>query len=128
MCVVQTMRKRQMEDELNKALIGFQEEYMGSTPADVRSHIVRDIVVIRLCGVLSPSEVNLAHNEAGCQLVKHSRSRLLENLRGVLGDIVRSITGCSPASLHMDVSTRTGEMLLAITLPEDLEQKLSAEN
>ena len=128
MCLVQATRKTRMEDELNKALIAFQEEYMGRTPADVRSHIVRDIVVIRLSGVLSPSEVNLAQDGVGVQLVKHSRSRLLENLQGVLGGIVTVTTGCSPASLHMDVSTRTGEMLLAITLPEDLEQKLSAEN
>ena len=127
MSLVETMSKRQMEDEINKALIAFQEEYMGCAPADVRSYIVQDILVVRLSGVLSPSELNLAQNEAGFKLVKHSRPRLLEKVEAVLSAILKGLTGCSPASLHTDISKRTGEMLLAITLSENLEQKLSAE-
>ena len=127
MSLVETMSKRQMEDEINNALIAFQEEYMGCVPADARSYIVQDILMIRFFGVLSPSELNLAQDHKGCSLIKDTRSRLLEDLQSVLFKIVKEITGCSPASLHGDVSTRTGEMLLAITLSEDLERKLTVE-
>jgi uncharacterized protein YbcI len=127
MISVQTMSKRQMEDEINEAFIAFQEEYMGSTPASVRTYIVQDILMIRLAGILSASELKLAENQEGCLMVKHNRLRLLENLGDILSNIVKGLTGCSPASLHADVNTRTGEMLLTITLSEDLEQKLSTE-
>jgi len=125
---VETKSKKQMEDEINKALIAFQEEYMGGAPASVQAFIVQDILMIRLSGILSPSELKLAEeNQEGCQLVKESRWRLLENVQDVLCSIVKRITGCSLSTLYTDVSTRTGEMFLTMTLSEDLEQKLSAE-
>jgi uncharacterized protein YbcI len=49
----------------------------------------------------------------------------LEEVQSVLFNIVKEVTGCLPASLHANVSTRTGEMLMAVTLCEDLEQKLT---
>ncbi|MBW1743683.1 MAG: DUF2294 family protein [Deltaproteobacteria bacterium] len=39
----------------------------------------------------------------------------------VLGDLIKGITGYPIQSFHADISTRTGERFIVITLAEDLE-------
>jgi len=124
---VQTISKGQMEDEIKKTLVTFQEQYMSRVLEPAQAHIVRDILLIRFFGNLSPSELNQAQDNEGCQGIKSIQLRLLEEVQTVLLNIVREITGCLATSLHGNVNTRTGEMLLAITLCEDLEQKLTKE-
>lgn len=121
---VPTITKKQMEDEINKAFAMFQEQFMHSVPAQAKTHIVRDILLVRSFGVLRGSELHFVHEKEGSQLIRKVQMQILKELQGVLSNIVKEVTGCLPASLHGNVDTRTGEMLLAITLCEDLEQKL----
>jgi hypothetical protein len=52
--------KREIETAIRNAIIRFEQEFMGRGPEDVRVFIVRDLVVIRLKGVLTPAERQLA--------------------------------------------------------------------
>jgi len=121
----QTMTKGQMEAEIGNALIAFEKEHMGRGPEDVRTHIIQDMVLIRLKGVLTPAERHLAKDEEGVQLIKQVRAKLLENSHKILSDLIKDKTGCGTISFHTDISTKTGEKFIIITLSEDLERQFS---
>ena len=111
--------KGQLEAEISEALIKFEREYMGRGPEETRSYLLGDMIVVRLRGVLTPSEKQLADSSdyaEGGRLVKQVRMQLLEKARTLLEAIIRDITGRSVVSLHTDISTRTGERVIIWTL------------
>ncbi len=114
-----------MEDEISKALISFEKEHMGRGPVEAKTHIVQDVVIIRLKGVLTPAERQLAEDGAGIQLIKQIRAKLLEISAEILKTLIVGITECSVVSFHTDISTRTGERFIIVTLADDLERKFS---
>lgn len=118
------MTKGQMEARLSEALVSFEREYMGRGPVEAKTYIIRDILLIRLKGVLTLAEKHVVKDGDGIQLVKQVRTRLLEKSQEVLGDLIVDITGCQIQSFHTDISTRTGERFIIITLLEDLEERL----
>ena len=82
------------------------------------------MIVVRLHGVLTPAETHLAGDEGefrGRTLIKQVRMERLEKARALLDVIVRDITGQPIGSLHTDVSTVTGERLIAFTLEAPFE-------
>jgi uncharacterized protein YbcI len=91
---------------------------------DVRTHIIQDMVLIRLKGVLTPAEQHLAKDEEGISLIKQVRAKLLENASEILAEVIKGITGCAVISFHTDISTKTGERIIVITLEEDMERRL----
>jgi len=113
-----------MEAEISNALIAFEKEHMGRGPVDVRTHIIQDMMLIRLTGVLTPAERHLAKDEEGIQLIKQVRAKLLENSTDILTAVIKGIAGCAVTSFHTDISTKTGERIIIITLTEDLERKI----
>ncbi len=109
----------QLEAEISEAIIKFEREYMGRGPEETRAHIIEDMILVRLRGVLTPAERNLAKIEDdryGRSLVKQVRIELLEKARGLLEVLVHDITGCRIRSLHTDISTSTGERVIIFTL------------
>ena len=109
----------QVEAELSQAVIKFEREYMGRGPEETRSYLLGDMVLIRLRGVLTPAEKQLAQSAEyteGGRLVKQVRMQLLEKARSLLEAIVRDITGRKVVSLHTDISTKTGERIIVWTL------------
>lgn len=113
-----------MEAEISNAFISFEKDHMGRGPLEARTYIIQDIVIIRLKGVLTPAEKHLAKDDDGIQLIKQVRTKLLENAHEIIEEIIKEITGITLVSLHTDISTKTGERFIIITLSEDLEQKL----
>jgi uncharacterized protein YbcI len=97
----------------------FEQEYMGRGPKDIRAHLLGDLLVVRLQGVLTAAEQHLARSlpaDKGRDLLKQVRSHLVEAARPALEALVRAATGAEAVSLHHDVSTVTGEEVLLFTL------------
>ena len=111
--------KGELEAEVGNAVIRFKKEYMGRGPLSVRTYLIDDMILVRLQGVLTPAEQNLARVEEksrGRDLIKQIRLELIEHGRPILEAAVRAILGVEVVSLHTDVSTRTGESILLLTL------------
>lgn len=109
----------ELEAELSQAVIRFKKEYMGRGPLSVRTYLVDDMALVRLQGVLTPAEQNLARVEEkarGRDLIKQVRLELIEHGRQLLEAVVRDILGVGVVSLHTDVSTLTGESVILFTL------------
>ena len=97
----------------------FEQEYMGRGPKDIRAHLLGDLLVVRLQGVLTAAEQHLVRTlppEKGRDLLKQVRTQLIEIARPVLTAVVAEATGVGVVSLHHDISTVTGEEVILFTL------------
>jgi len=117
--------KGQTEDEISKAFIKFEQEYMGRGPKEVRAFLIQDMVLIRLKGVLTPAEQQLAKSQEGKLLIKQVRIRLLEDAKVLLEQIISDITGARVVSMHTDISTSVGERVIIFTVSENIEDKFA---
>jgi uncharacterized protein YbcI len=109
----------ELEREISEGMSCFEQEYMGRGPRDVRAHLLNDLVVVRLKGVLTAAEQHLVQTlptEKGRDLLKQVRSHLIEVARPRLEAMVKGITGADVVSLHHDISTSTGEEVVLFTL------------
>ena len=99
----------------------FEQEYMGRGPEDIHAHLLGDLLLVRLKGVLTAAEQQLVKTlptEKGLGLLKQVRTQLVETARPVLEAMVQDITGIEVVSLHHDISTMTGEEVVLFTLAE----------
>ena len=99
----------------------FEQEYMGRGPKDIRAHLLGDLLVVRLQGVLTAAEQHLVRTlppEKGRDLLKQVRTQLIEIARPVLTAAVAEATGVTVVSLHHDISTVTGEEVIVFALVE----------
>lgn len=94
---------------------------MGRGPKNIHTHLLGDLLVVRLRGVLTAAEQQLVTSlpaEKGRDLLKQVRTHLIETARPVLEAIVQEITGVKVLSLHHDISTITGEEVVVLALAE----------
>jgi uncharacterized protein YbcI len=99
----------------------FELEYMGRGPKEVHAHLIDDLLLVRLQGVLTAAEQHLVKSlpsEKGRDLLKQVRTQLIETARPMLDAMVQDVTGVKPLSLHHDISTLTGEEVLVFALSE----------
>ncbi len=92
---------------------------MGRGPKDIHTHLLGDLLVVRLKGVLTAAEQQLVKSlsaEKGRDLLKQVRTHLIETARPVMEAMVSEITGVAVLSLHHDISTTTGEEVVLFTL------------
>jgi len=111
--------KGQLEAEISDAITKFEREYMGRGPADARTYLVEDMVIVRLRGVLTPAEQQLARAEdpaRGRRLIKEVRDELIESARVLLEAVIKDLTGCDVVSMHTDISTSVGERVIIFVL------------
>jgi uncharacterized protein YbcI len=92
---------------------------MGRGPKDIRAHLIGDLLVVRLRGVLTAAEQQLVRTlpaDKGRGLLKQVRTQLMETARPALEAMVEGITGAKVVSLHHDISTVIGEEVVLFTL------------
>lgn len=113
--------KGELESQISEAIIKFEKEYMGRGPTETKTYIIKDMIFIRLKGVLTPAEEQLAKTTDGAELIKRTRAQLLEGARLLLENIISDITDYQVKSLHTDISTKTGERIIIFVLDKYLE-------
>ena len=99
----------------------FELEFMGRGPKNIHAHLIGDLLVVRLQGVLTVAEQQLIKSlpaEKGRDLLKQVRTHLVETARPVMEAMVQEITAVKVVSLHHDISTLTGEEVMLFTLAE----------
>ena len=124
----------------------FQQEFIGRGPRDIHAHLLGNLLVVRLQGVLTPAERQLIApwheavvaaaagptagegvgngdgngngNGNGRALLKQVRAHMMATGRPRLEEIVEQATGVKLVSVHHDISTVTGEEVLVFSLAE----------
>ena len=114
------MRTRgEIEAAISEGMSRFEQDYMGRGPKDIHAHLLGDLLVVRLQGVLTAAEQQLVKSlpaEKGRDLLKQVRTHLIETARLVLEAMVEKVTGVKVVTMHHDISTVTGEKVLLFTL------------
>jgi uncharacterized protein YbcI len=111
----------EIEAAICEGISRFEQEYMGRGPKDIRAHLIDNILLVRLQGVLTAAEQHLVKSlpaEKGRDLLKQVRRHLLETARPLMEAMVQEVTGSKVVSLHHDISTVTGEEVVLFTLAE----------
>lgn len=111
----------EIETAVCQGISCFEQESGGRVPKAIRAHLIGDLLVVRLQGVLTVAEQQLAKSPPpgrGRDLLKQVRSHLIETEKPLLQAMVQGITGVPVASLHHDISTVTGEAVILFTLAE----------
>ncbi|MCR4290206.1 MAG: DUF2294 domain-containing protein [Candidatus Scalindua sp.] len=121
------MTKGQTEAKISEALIKFEKEFMGRGPKETVSFIIKDAIFVRLKGVLTPAEEQLAKTSDGAKLIKKTRVQLLESGMALFSKIIVDITGCKTISMHSDICTKTGEKIIVFILDRNLESRFKNE-
>jgi uncharacterized protein YbcI len=111
----------EIEAAISQGIARFEQEYMGRGPKDIQTHLIGDLLVVRLHGVLTAAEQQLVKTllpEKGRDLLKQVRTQLIELARPVMETMVQAATGVNVVSLHHDISTTTGEEVMLFTLAQ----------
>jgi uncharacterized protein YbcI len=111
----------EIEGAICEGMARFEQEYMGRGPKDIHSHLIGDLLVVRLHGVLTAAEKQLVKSlsaDKGRDLLKQVRTQLIETARPVMEAMVQEATGVKVLSVHHDISTATGEEVVLFTLAE----------
>jgi uncharacterized protein YbcI len=111
----------EMEAAICDRITSFEQEYMGRGPKKIHAHLVGDLLLVRLYGVLTEAEQQLVKSlpsEKGRDLLKQVRAQLIEAARPAIEARVCEVTGVKVLSLHQDISTVTGEEVILLTLSE----------
>jgi uncharacterized protein YbcI len=109
----------EIEAAVSDGITRFMQDFMGRGPKDIRTHLIGDLILVRLQGILSAAETSLAAvlpAERGRDLLKSVRTHLVENSRDRLQDMIESASEMNCAGMHHDVSTVTGEEMFVFTL------------
>ena len=116
----------------------FQQEFIGRGPRDIHVHLIGNLLLVCLQGVLTPAERQLVAprsdgaagagdghgtgdgngngNGNGRALLKQVRSHMVATGRPRLAEVVQNATGARLVSVHHDISTVTGEEVLVFSL------------
>jgi uncharacterized protein YbcI len=111
--------KGEIEAAICKGMAQFEQDHMGRGPKSVHAHLIDNLIVVRLQGVLTAAEQQLVKSfapEKGRDLLKDVRTQLMETARPVVEAMVQQAAGVKVLSLHHDISTVTGEEVVLFTL------------
>ncbi len=109
----------EIEAAICEGMSRFEQEYMGRGPKDVRAHLIDDMLLVRLQGVLTAAEQHLVKSqppEKGRDLLKQVRTHLIETARPLMEVLVHEVTGVKVTSMFHDISTVTGEEVVLFAL------------
>ena len=111
----------EIEAAICEGISRFEQDYMGRGPKDIHVHLIGNLLVVRLQGVLTAAEQQLVNSlpaEKGRDLLKQVRTQLIETARPIMEAMVQKVTSAKVLSLHHDISTVTGEEVVLFTLAE----------
>jgi len=111
----------EIEAAVCAGIVRFEQDYMGRGPKDIHTHLIGDLLLVRLAGVLTAAEqhlVKMLPAEKGRDLLKQVRTHLIETARPLMEAMIKDVTGVAVLTLHHDISTVTGEEVVVFTLKE----------
>jgi len=114
-----TLTQAESQAAICDGIIRFQDEYLGWKSEQVHVHFLKDLLVVRIRGVLTLAERQLGKSlspEKGRDLIKQARTQLLELARPMLESLVHEVAGVKVLSMHHDISTVTGEEVVIFSL------------
>src|SRR5262249_35053560 len=103
--------KGTIEAEVAGAVVRFQREQQGRGPAEVRAHLVGDLLLVRCSGIFTQTESHLAATEEGRRLIRSARQELRSIHRADIEGMIAGIVGCKVVRSYGDVDVEAAEQM-----------------
>jgi CheY-like chemotaxis protein len=116
-----SLTQAESEAAICDGIIRFQDEYLGWRSERIHAHLIKDMLIVRILGVLTLAERQLGKSlspDKGRDLIKQTRKQLLELARPMLESLVHEASGVKVRSMHHDISTVTGEEVVVFSLTD----------
>lgn len=117
--------KGTIESEISRALTRWERDYLGRGSLNVKTDILRDMIIVTLRGILTPAEYSLCRDKEGVLSIKRSRTSLVESGVEDLKEMIFNMTNVEVVSVHTDLSTITGERVIVFRVASDLSNTFS---
>ncbi len=121
---MERVTKGSIEAEVANVVVRFQREQQGRGAADVRAHLMGDMMVIRSGGIFTPTEAHLAASDEGRRLIKSARQELRTIHRKEVEDIVGRLLDADILRSYYDVDVDAAEQVEVYMLAQDVEKRL----
>ncbi|NMA61682.1 MAG: DUF2294 domain-containing protein [Firmicutes bacterium] len=121
--MVQFRTKGELEAAMGNAVLKFEREYFGRGPREISTHVVKDLVLIRQRGILTPAEEQVRNNPESVELIQRLRETLLRNNQEVLRVTLQNLTQAQVLALYTDLSVEHSEKFMVFTFDQDLEAR-----
>ena len=111
----------EIEAAIADGISRFMLAFMGRGPKSISVHLINDLVIVRVQGVLTAAEKHLFETlepQKGRDLFKGLRTHLVESSRGRLETVIIDSCGIACVSMHHDISTTTGEEVFVFRLTD----------
>lgn len=108
----------EIEAAICREINRFERDHLGHGPGQIRAHLIGDLLIVRLQGVLTASEKQLIKTQLpdrGRQLLKQVRRAIIDTTLPLLDALVETITGVKVLNLHHDINVE-GEEFIVFTL------------
>lgn len=115
--------KGELEAAMGNAVLKFEREYFGRGPKEISTHVVKDMVLIRQRGILTPAEEQVRNNPDSVDLIQRLREALLKNNQEVLRIALQNLTKAEVIALYTDLSVEHSEKFMVFTFDQDLESR-----
>lgn len=115
--------KHHVEAQISEAVTKLERTQTGREPQQVKSYIIEDMVVIRLKGILTHIEQQLAKHPEGIDLIKRCRVCLIEKAQNIFKKIIHNLLNVEVVAFYADISTKMNEGTIIFTLCENVEPK-----
>ena len=116
--------KGSIESDVANAVVKFHREQQGRGPADVRAHLVGDMLLVRSTGIFTQTESHLSVSDEGRRLIKSAR----QELRGInhteIEQSVSELVGCGVVRSYCDIDVDAAEQVEVYVLEVDIERSL----
>src|SRR3954454_19138848 len=120
----------EVEAAVSDGINRFEQERVGRGPKHIRTHLLGDLLVVRLRGVLTAAEQQLVKSalpEKGRDLLKQVRTQLVETARPLLEAMVEQATGSKvvsqPAGPRVQAQPAVGRGLHRVRAADGLLQR-----
>jgi uncharacterized protein YbcI len=117
--------KGEIEAAISEAIVHFFAiDYMGRGPKEARTHINEDLILVRLKGMLTPAEQQLAKTTEGVELIKKVRSTIIDNAKAEFSRVITNATGVAVRDILTDISADSGERIFVFILDRNWGEEL----
>ena len=115
--------KGEIEAAVAGASVKFQREQQGRGPADVRAHLLGELLLVRSSGIFTPTEAHLAASDEGRRLIKSSRIELRAIHRAEIEALLADLLDAPVARSYYDLDVEAAEQMEVYVFRESVERR-----
>ncbi|AZO93281.1 Na-translocating system protein MpsC family protein [Halocella sp. SP3-1] len=108
------------EEKICNIFKNFEENYWGKKSHQIETYLIRDIIVLRSQGNLSPAEEQLARTEEGKVLIKQLKVKELSSIKNILKFHLENKLNLQVLSLVIDNNPELDETIIVCRLNKEL--------